>query len=453
MSNFNFGRALAIVVASTIAALTAMAGNFRVYIDDFAISPGETREVYVYLVNDHKISSAQCDIILPEGLYVVDEEDDENPEFPDIVAGDRVPRRWEVNASYPFLENHGQAYVRVMLVNQRNYYLDEGDSSDGAIYVMNVRASDDFVGPQDGLVFETVITSEENPDESVYLDDEPFTATSATSLSAILATGGDGVKYIVGDALAVADYSEVNGFAIVTDGDGKGHWLRVALDDAIMAEVSQYSGIKAATLVGELSDVSRNPLLTVSQLPEELATAPTFNIDAIDLVSSFTVDADAIVKFSGFYFVENGVPTLRAASHANSATGSKGQSLTLGLDWLDGDYEFETAMRYDITGVIQLKEAWSGAPRRARSSYDYDFQNYILNPLRPTDIVKQELPTGVTDVECDKPVVTVAGGNIEVVGATDVKIYSLDGRRVDGNVGGGAYIVIADGTATKVVVR
>lgn len=63
------------ILAAVMVAITATAVN-RLYMPDFTIYPGETMQVALILENDEQFTAFQTDLILPEGLSVVQEEDE-----------------------------------------------------------------------------------------------------------------------------------------------------------------------------------------------------------------------------------------------------------------------------------------------------------------------------------------------------------------------------------------
>lgn len=429
-------------LVALLAVVSATAGEFKAYINDFAIAADETRSIFLKFANTEEIYSMQFDLQLPEGLEVTDD-DWEN--YPDVLGADRVPTRpqWNIDAAYI---NNNRSHIRVTFTNTRNWSLPVGE---GSLFEIVVHASADFAGPATGTVSGVVVTNvDQNPVEPAGTS---FDVCVSVPLADIVASGEDDTKYFISNAVAVVDYSVENGFAIVAA--DKDNWMRVEAPGDVIAAIGEAGGVAASTLGGTLSDAQRNQVLTLTSDPVATEEYPSIDIATKDLAESFEFPANAVVTFKGYYFVENGVPTLRASVKANKETGSKGQSLTLDLSWMDGEFEFSEAAKYQIKGVVQLKEAWSGAPRRApRSSYDYDFQNYTLSPLRSSDITVV-LPTAVTDVETAKPAVSVVDGTITVDGASLVDVYSLDGRAVSATPGAGVYVVVADGVATKVVVR
>lgn len=51
------------------------AGDYRLYLEDFSIDAGETKDISLYLDNVRDITGIQADIVLPEGLTIaVDDE-------------------------------------------------------------------------------------------------------------------------------------------------------------------------------------------------------------------------------------------------------------------------------------------------------------------------------------------------------------------------------------------
>lgn len=53
-----------------------VAATDRLYIEDFCIFPGETMQVALFLDNEQTFTAFQTDLILPEGLTVVQEDDE-----------------------------------------------------------------------------------------------------------------------------------------------------------------------------------------------------------------------------------------------------------------------------------------------------------------------------------------------------------------------------------------
>lgn len=125
-----------------LAVLTTLANN-RLYIEDFDIQAGETLQVPVLLVNDTVYSGLQTDLYLPAGL-TLDMEDDEYI----IDLTDRANRYHSVVA-YPQPDGALRIFVSSMNVKDFN------DNS-GAIMTMSITAAQDFTGPADIFLKNTI---------------------------------------------------------------------------------------------------------------------------------------------------------------------------------------------------------------------------------------------------------------------------------------------------------
>ena len=130
-----------IFVVMAVVSLGATADRF--YIEDFTITPGETRTVSIMLDNEMAYTAFQCDLQLPEGLGV-----DE-----DSFA---LTSRKSNNHTLTVSEFPGRSY-RLMSysLNLKNY---SGNS--GALVTFDVTASDDFSGPATMAIRNTVFTTE-----------------------------------------------------------------------------------------------------------------------------------------------------------------------------------------------------------------------------------------------------------------------------------------------------
>ena len=66
----------AIILLLAVVAALNVAATDRLYMKDFVIHPGETMQVALILENDQQYTAFQTDLILPEGLSVVQEDDE-----------------------------------------------------------------------------------------------------------------------------------------------------------------------------------------------------------------------------------------------------------------------------------------------------------------------------------------------------------------------------------------
>jgi hypothetical protein len=93
----------------------------------------------------------------------------------------------------------------------------------------------------------------------------------------------------------------------------------------------------------------------------------------VNLSEAFDMPAaSSVIKVTGYYEEAGEYGTLRGWDGA-------GQSLVLAAQFCNAAaLNFEAGKQYTMTVAIELDEPWNeaaGAPRRARSSHDYDFQN------------------------------------------------------------------------------
>jgi hypothetical protein len=211
-----------------------------------------------------------------------------------------------------------------------------------------------------------------------------------TPLAEILANGVNGTEYTVSDDLAVVDYADVANYAFVTDGNG--NWIKVAADDAVFNEIINKQVIKGKTLVGTLSDIELNPVLTVTVAPEAGSTTVANTIEQLDLTSDFAPKVNQVVDVTGWWNAADGA--LRAYEPNNSV---QGKSLTVDYTWGATSNTLENGKRYQVRCAINIKEAWhAGTNGIAPKDYDYDFQNYIGYALRMPDA-----PTAISTLDVD----------------------------------------------------
>ena len=117
----------------------------------------------------------------------------------------------------------------------------------------------------------------------------------------------------------------------------------------------------------------------------------------------------------------------------------------------------ETGVQYKIDkAIVQLKNPWPNegekAPRLFAQPDPAYYSNYVIMPLSSDNVV-----TAINDVEATVGNIKVANGTISVEGATNVSIYGVDGRLISTDattdVPAGIYVVVANGNATKVIVK
>lgn len=197
----------------------------------------------------------------------------------------------------------------------------------------------------------------------------------------------------------------IGNHAYVTDGDGL--WARLDLEES--DKVRAGDNIYHFDCV--LGSRETAPTFTWQESGSIAFSHDDVNIDIVkvDLANSFDIPSPCqVVEFTGYYY--NG--ELRGLQ----SSAQKGQSLTLDTEY-SGDLSFVAGERVRVVCGVELKEAWNdseatGAPRRARSSYEYDFQNLKGKVISAESIAK---PTGITDINSDSA-------------DADNRWFSIDGR-------------------------
>lgn len=116
-----------------MAALNVAAVN-RFYMSDFVIAPCETMQVAMILENDELFTAFQTDLMLPEGLSVVDEDGE--------YLFDLTSRNASDQTIISKLRDDGALRMVSFCMTVRPY---SGNS--GAIVVINLKADEDFEAP------------------------------------------------------------------------------------------------------------------------------------------------------------------------------------------------------------------------------------------------------------------------------------------------------------------
>ena len=141
------------------------AATERFYIEDFTISPGETRTICILLRNEMEYTAFQSDIYLPEGLSV--EMDDD---YYIIDLSDRKARSHILSTA---VQNDGA--IRLLCYSSS---VSPFKGSSGALVYMNVIASSDFVGPKTILIRNTRFGTTSG--QEILFPDETCIVTSST---------------------------------------------------------------------------------------------------------------------------------------------------------------------------------------------------------------------------------------------------------------------------------
>ena len=263
---------------------------------------------------------------------------------------------------------------------------------------------------------------------------------STTTLAKIIADGY-AAEYMVADNLTIVDTHAPSVFAT----DGFGSWIELKCGEYFSA-VNAMKALKAGTVKGNYAVIDGNPSITLLGLPEagneqEVGTM-------VDLSQTFTPVATQVIDFSGFYFVENGTPVIRAY---DGADGDLGARVEISTQWLSTTPAFVQGNCYTLRGVAMSKPTTSGNPL-LRAQGGANFDNFVVYLTKAPDVV-----TAVSNIADDHVGIGVASGVLTVTGAKRIKVYNAAGALVSTSaitrLPAGVYIVVADAKCQKVLVR
>lgn len=201
-----------ILIASVAVALGAAADKF--YIEDFAISPGETVVMELLLENAASYTAFQADLYLPDGLTVDAEAD---------RYGFALTSRKDDHVLSVSLLPDGGFRLLSYSVSLGNYH-----GNTGVLLTVPVSASDDFASPA-SIELRKVLFTLAAGDE-IRLEDQSCTVAARPAV--LLGDADDNGKVDIADLTAIIDYllgmdvSPFNPTNADVSGDG-----RVGIDD------------------------------------------------------------------------------------------------------------------------------------------------------------------------------------------------------------------------------
>ena len=199
--------------------------------------------------------------------------------------------------------------------------------------------------------------------------------------------------------------------------------------------------MKAGTLRGVVSDLTTNPVITLTGKPKAGESTEEVQPVVIDMTQLIDVPGNCIARVAGFY--ADGV--LRAYSNPEDP----GQKLVIDNTYIGEALESESFINknVELTAIVRLNSAWEAeedpsgnAPRRAHKNDMNSCTNYTITPVGGS--VSEDIVTAVADLNSDAPVQSVTYVNAAGISASK----PFDGlnivvtRHTDGSV-----------TATKMV--
>lgn len=171
-----------ILFAAMVVALGAAATD-RFYIEDFTISPGETRTVSILLDNEAEYTAFQSDLYLPEGLTAVN-----------FALTDRKNTNHTLTTTV--LPDGG---IRLLSYSLK---LKTYSGNSGALVTFDVTAEEDFVEPVVIDLRNTLFTTEAGIE--IPFEDETCTVTLTPSF--IVGDVNDDGNVNISDVTALIDY-------------------------------------------------------------------------------------------------------------------------------------------------------------------------------------------------------------------------------------------------------
>lgn len=238
---------------------------------------------------------------------------------------------------------------------------------------------------------------------TVDLENMKLTIAGGTQLSYILASGVEGVDYTVINDLAVVENHE--GTQQFFTSDGSDNWITIKGGN-FFADASLMDAFKGGYVSGVFSEKNWNPYLTLSVAPtegEDVAEVEPKTYMLSDQENGFAPKVDEVIVVSKAYYKESD-NALRAYS---PGSGAQGKSLT--VDTSLYNYEFKDGYRYNVTGVINIKEPWDTTSGINPLDYNYPFQNYKLLVLEVEELAP---PTAIDGIIVEEGVKSVRYYNV-----------------------------------------
>lgn len=371
--------------------------SFEFYFKDFAIKPGETKTIQLYLKNNFLGRDFQIQVFFPEGIAPVPTKTGGKKYF------NQIGRALEGDNTF------SQAYVADknrlrMLSNNMN-----GESTyeigDAPIAELKVKAADDFSGKAvceirattdfgNKLNYDSITADNKTTVKTVVQkQDMPFAAYPAVTIPWLIENGVNGGEYGLADPVAVVGNNPFGAFVQ----DAERYPMRIISNLSV-------AGCAGETLMGTYNVLSDgNTCLDLSgnmPTPEEDNTVtPAVKETTLNNVL-FNPETNEVVKFGGYY---------RASDRTICAyTGVKDQGQCISIEWAGASSEIKTqptdGSYFTLTAAALLKMPWAQAEQTAGMTGKDGagaWKNYYLMPIA----IDTNISTGIDDVNAK----TVAG--------------------------------------------
>lgn len=263
-----------LITLSLLAAASATALD-QLYIDDFSISPGETKMVEVMLDNDSAYTALQADIYLPEGLSVEQEDDDYIFSLTDRKGSDHTLASATLSSGA----------IRIYITSQA---LNTIGGNSGALFTFNITASDTFAGSK-SIEMKNIIAT----DEDRVLHHFPNTACTVTKYEPAVVTS------LMTTSCDIPQGVKVKFNVSVSPGNAENKTLAWTTSDEAIATVAPDGTIETlamgtATITATTTDgtnLAINYVINVTQAQQSGSQGNPLDVDGDGSVTSSDVTA------------------------------------------------------------------------------------------------------------------------------------------------------------------
>lgn len=159
-----------LIITLSLLATASVSALDRLYINDFSISPGETKLVEVMLDNDSAYTALQADIYLPDGLTIEQDDGDYIFSLTDRKGSDHTLASATLSSGA----------IRLYITSQS---LNTFGGNSGALFTFNITASDTLGGSK-VIEMKNIMAT----DEDRVLHHFPNTACTVTKYEPIVVT-------------------------------------------------------------------------------------------------------------------------------------------------------------------------------------------------------------------------------------------------------------------------
>lgn len=408
---------IALLVSFAFNAMAQEQREFNFYFKDFAIKPGETKQIQLYLKNNFKGRDFMLQVYFPKGLKPVGELLDPDDPEAGYFYFTPIGRASTCSFTDAYVESLGR--LRLMSVNMKG--LSKYAIGDAAIATLNVKADENYDGKQ-MIVFGNEVYSASNTNPyinklncdiinedgtkgvlTVSAEEISCPVYPAKTIAWLNANGVEGGEYGIADAVAVMNEGALGKF--VQDADHNAFRVQANTTWSL-------TGAAAETICGVFHKTNGNPYIAV----EDGKPAPDADASVTGAVKKTTLnnvlfnpEPNEVVSFGGYYReADNTICAYKTGADQgqciaidwslyNAVSPVEGVELATSAGVADGSY-------LTVTGPVLQKMTWEEAEQTAGMTGKEGpgaWKNYVIYPTA----ISTDIPTGVDDINAK----TVAG--------------------------------------------